>query len=101
MPAARKIGDFKSHAANMGCSKCYKSFPGGFGEKKDYSGFDRNTWPSRTKEKHNRYARLVNKAKTVKEFNRLSKKYGTYYSILTELSYFDCTRMISIDPMHN
>ena len=52
-------------------------------------------------EKHNRYARSVNKCKTIKDFNILSKKYGTYYSVLIELPYFDCVKMIAIDPMHN
>lgn len=32
IPAARKCG-FKSHNANLGCSRCAKFFPGGFGPK--------------------------------------------------------------------
>ena len=47
VPAVRKLGGFKSHAARHGCSRCLKSFPGGFGIKPDYSGFDRENWPQR------------------------------------------------------
>ena len=36
IPAARKCCGFN---ANMGCSRCAKSFPGGFGSK-DFNGFD-------------------------------------------------------------
>ena len=45
IPAARKLCGFVGHSANRGCSHCGKFFPGGFGEKNDYSGFDRSTWP--------------------------------------------------------
>ena len=36
VPAARKLGGFKSHAGYRGCSRCLKAFPGGFGESKDF-----------------------------------------------------------------
>ena len=42
LPAVRKLCGFKGHSAHRGCSKCFKFFPGNFGEKRDYSGFDRN-----------------------------------------------------------
>ena len=48
MPAARKLGGFKSHAGYRGCSCCLKQFPGGFWESKDYSGFDRELRELRT-----------------------------------------------------
>ena len=48
IPAPRKICGFKGHSAFLGCSCCLKRFPGGFGEKKDYSGFKRNSWKPRT-----------------------------------------------------
>lgn len=59
IPAARKCCGFKSHAARLGCHKCMKIFPGDFGEKRDYSGFDRQNWKPRTKQSHNLYARRV------------------------------------------
>ena len=48
IPATRKSCGFKGHSALLGCSRCLKRFPGGFGEKKDYSGFERNSWKPRT-----------------------------------------------------
>lgn len=60
--AARKCCRFKSHAARLGCHKCMKIFPGDFGEKRDYSGFDRQNWKPRTKQSHNLYARRVKNA---------------------------------------
>ena len=32
---AHKLCGFKGHSAYRGCSCCMKTFPGGFGEKKD------------------------------------------------------------------
>jgi hypothetical protein len=43
MPASRKLCGIKSHSAELGCFRCLKKFPGGFGEKRDYSGFNRAT----------------------------------------------------------
>lgn len=39
IPATRKVCGFVGHSANRACSKCFKYFVGGFGEKKDFSGF--------------------------------------------------------------
>ena len=43
MPAGRKCCGFLAHNATMGCNKCTKRCPGGFGPK-DYSGFERSQW---------------------------------------------------------
>lgn len=51
IPAARKLCGFKGHNANHGCSKCFKQFPGS-ATCKDYSGFDRESWPPRDIIKH-------------------------------------------------
>ena len=51
IPASKKVCGFLGHAANYGCSKCLKQFPGDIGEK-DYSGFIRSSWPKRTLEQH-------------------------------------------------
>ena len=52
IPAARKCCSFKGHLANYGCSRCKKFFPGGFGERKDYSGFGTSQWQPRTHDAH-------------------------------------------------
>ena len=64
VPAARKTCGFKSHAANKGCSKCMKNFPGGFKQKKDYSGFDRENWVHRRNSSHRRHSRKLSKVKS-------------------------------------
>ena len=53
LPATRKVGGFAGHSAAMGCSKCKIKFKSGsFGEKLDYSGYDRNLWQPRDKHSH-------------------------------------------------
>lgn len=101
IPAARKCCGFKSHAARLGCHKCMKIFPGDFGEKRDYSGFDRQNWKPRTKQSHNLYARRVKNAANKTQAEKLAREYGTFYSVLIELEYFDAIQFCVIDPMHN
>ena len=36
IPASRKLCGFKGHSAELGCSRCLKKFPGGFGEKGNF-----------------------------------------------------------------
>ena len=101
IPAARKCCGFKSHAGRLGCHKCFKVFQGGFGEKRDYSGFDRQNWKPRSKSLHNLYSNRVKNAGSKAEADRLSRDYGTFYSVLIELEYFDAIQFCVIDPMHN
>ena len=102
IPASRKLCGFKGHSAQLGCSRCLKRFPGSFGEKQDYSGFDRDSWLKRTNAGHRQKAKRILKCKTRSEQEKLSKQYGiNYYSALLDLEYFDIIRFCSIDPMHN
>ena len=101
VPAARKLCGFKSHNSHRGCSKCFKYFPGNVKESFDFSGFKREEWPKREIGSHRQYATKVLRAKTRTEHDALAKKHGLYYSVLLELSYFDCIRFTVIDPMHN
>ena len=49
LPATRKLCGFLSCSASHGCSKCQKHFPCiQFGEKLDYSGYERDEWLPRT-----------------------------------------------------
>ena len=53
IPAARKVCGFVGHRALKGCSKCLLFFPTEhFGEKNDYSNFDRSKWEPRTTSCH-------------------------------------------------
>ena len=89
------------HSAHRGCSKCFKYFPSSFGEKTDYSGFERDLWPPCHNRSHRIHAEMVRKASTQSKHDELAKKYGVYYSCLLQLEYFDAVRFTSIDSMHN
>lgn len=102
IPAARKLCGFKGHSACLGCSRCLKVFPGGFGENKDYSGFDRENWQHRTNRQHRINAKRLEKCQTITNRNKLSKEFGiNYWSSLLDLEYFDVVRFCAVDPMHN
>ncbi|MES9883515.1 MAG: hypothetical protein ABW185_21860 [Sedimenticola sp.] len=64
IPAARKLCGFLGHAATLGCSKCLKRFPGGFGVKKNYSGFNRENWPMRMYRDHLKTIKMLEKCKS-------------------------------------
>jgi len=48
IPASRKICRFLGHNTALGCNKCFKKFRVHFGERTDYSGFERGSWISRS-----------------------------------------------------
>lgn len=102
IPAARKLCGFKSHNAHRECSRCLKVFPGTFGEKTDYSGFNRENWQPRTIRDHRSKAKQLERSKTLSRRNQLSKEFGiNHWSALLDLEYFDIIRCCTIDPMHN
>lgn len=100
IPAARKVCGFKGHNANHGCSRCFIFFPGPI-TKKDYSGFDRENWPPRDIDKHRTISKKIKHAKTLQARNDLEVANGMYYSIMSELEYFNPILHTIIDPMHN
>lgn len=102
IPAVQKICVFKGHSGHRGCSRCLKVFPGGFGEKKDYSGFDRQNWLQTTGKDHIKIAEKMKRSKTISEQKQLSKQHGiSHWSALLKLEYFDVVRFCTVDPMHN
>ncbi|CAG2254157.1 unnamed protein product [Mytilus edulis] len=100
IPATRKLCGFLGHGATLGCSKCYKTFPGDIGHK-CYGGFDVNEWPSRNLLEHRHNMNVVKSARTQTERDRLESQFGIRYSPIWELDYFDPIRMSIVDPMHN
>ena len=100
IPAARKCCGFKGHNANLGCSRCAKYFPGGFGSK-NYGGFNRDTWPLRELQKHKDTCKQLKQCNTKAAVEAIETKSGIKYSVLTELTYFNPIRFTIIDPMHN
>lgn len=88
------------HNANRGCSKCFKLFTGPVTQK-DYSGFDRQNWPPRDITVHRQNSKKIKKAKTAASRSKLETEHGIYYTILSELEYFNPVVHTIIDPMHN
>ena len=100
LPAGRKVCGFLGHNATLGCTRCLKEFSGTVGCM-NYSGFDRSKWVKRDLVKHQGNIREINSCKTKTQRSALESKYGCRYSCLMELKYFDPSRMLIIDPMHN
>ena len=101
IPAARKVCGFMGHSANLGCSRCLKRFPSLSDKKRDCSGFDRESWPSRDLNSHKRTCQRLKKCKSSNESGILESQSGIRYSVLIELPYFDPIRFTVVDPMHN
>ena len=56
IPASCKVCGFTGHSAYHGCSQCLVEFPTEtFGDKPDYSNFDRKTWQKRTELQHQKF----------------------------------------------
>lgn len=100
IPAGRKLCGFLGHTARLGCSKCYKVFSGSIGNK-DYSGFNRDSWTTRTETKHRMDVERISLCSTVTARNKLESTLGCRYSALLKLPYFDPPVMLAVDPMHN
>ena len=102
IPAARKVSGFLGHRATMGCSKCLLPFPTvKFGEKADYSNFDRTEWKQCTNDHHRSQAMKCRSCVTKSDRIEIERASGVRYSCLLELPYFNAPRMCIIDPMHN
>lgn len=102
IPAARKVSGFVGHNAQRGCSKCLKLFPtAAFGEKPDYTGFNRTLWEPRSMESHRQHALEHKECRTAQQQKSIEREYGCRYTVLLELPYYDVVRMCIVDPMHN
>ena len=99
VPAARKVCGFMGHASYKGCSKCTKIFPGSVNTKIDFSGFE--PCPPRTNFEHRQQTQEVINQTSAGDCFDTEQKYGTRYTELMSLPYFDCVRFHVIDPMHN
>ena len=100
LPAGRKTCGFLSYNARLGCSRCLKEFSGSLQER-NYSGFDRSQWPSRSNAHHRENVKKLQECRTKTELARTESVLGCRYSCLLELPYFDPVRFLAIDPMHN
>jgi hypothetical protein len=105
IPAARKLCGFLGHTANRGCSRCKKIFPGEPGNK-NYGGFERDEegakkWIRRTNESHRDECEEILQMPTKTTRALKESEYGTRYSALLQLPYYQPIEMCTIDPMHN
>ena len=102
IPAAGKLCGFLSHSARRGCSHCYKEFPCGFGEQRNYGGFqDRDQGPKRSSQQHRRDACRVKNCTSESASEKLASQLGLRYTVLLEIPYYKSIEMCVIDPMHN
>ena len=91
---------FLSYNAHQGCSHCLKSFSGSPGEL-EYSGFDRSNWPKCNQADHKRDIIQLQSCKTRAAIADIETESGYRYTELIRLPYFNPTKMLVIDPMHN
>lgn len=98
--AGRKLCGFLSYTAHHGCSCCKKIFMGSTGGM-DYSGFDRDTWLMRNATEHRHIASEILSCTTKSAITTIESESGYRYTELLRLPYFDPSRMLAIDPMHN
>jgi hypothetical protein len=90
IPAARKVCGFVAHNSLLACSRCSKVFPTEcFGEKADYSGFDRDVWPPRSLAVHRTQAIKYQGANNQAERKSIEREYGCRYCVLLKLPYFN------------
>ena len=102
IPAARKLCGFLGHSAKRGCFHCFKLFPGGFGEQRNYGGFDdRERCPKRSSEQHRRDAYIVKNCTSETAAEKPASELGSRYTVLVELPYYASIEMCVVDPMHN
>ncbi|KAJ3535310.1 hypothetical protein NM688_g6997 [Phlebia brevispora] len=93
-PASKKISGMASHSANIFCSLC--RLP-----RADINNLDEESWERITPEQHRQLAEQWRQAESRAEQDRLLKQHGIRWSELLRLPYWDPTRYIIIDPMHN
>ena len=97
------FGVFLGFSARKGCNKSKKEFPrSSFGQKQDFSGFDRDSWDLRTNIYHREQVwRVHNLVTSRKDREKKENVNGVRFSSLIHLPYFDFIACVIIDPMHN
>ena len=92
--AGRKVCGFLGTSAALGCSRCLKKFQGVVGSM-NYSGFYIFLWVRRSSQDHKKIAENINSCNTKQTST------GCGYSCLLDLPYFNASRMLIVDHMHN
>ena len=68
---------------------------------KDYSGFNRDEWGQKRNEQHRQTVVRLGACKTKAEQSKIEFQTGFRNTSLLKLPYFNPSRMLVIDPMHN
>ena len=103
LPAMRKITQFLSHKANLGCTRCKFSAerePDTVGASGRMCYFTSQSSVERSHSEVLSQAREYQQALTKGEAKRIAQRNGVRYSQLLRLPYFDIVRMTTVDPMH-
>lgn len=95
--AANKVACSSSHNSNLFCGVCW--FDRRTGER--LADFDVESWKRRTNEDWRYHAERFRTAQNATEAKKLFLASGLRWSELLRLPYFDPTRFIVVDPMHN
>ncbi|KAG1844677.1 hypothetical protein F4604DRAFT_1596005 [Suillus subluteus] len=94
LPAARKLAGRAGPTANQMCGLCWLL-------KSDIADFDWEKWRRRTLGEHKAAAEEWKNAETKVERDKIFKQHGVRWSELLRLPYWDPTRFIMINGMHN
>jgi hypothetical protein len=94
LPAARKVGGFAGPNAEQLCNLCWL-------HKSEKGNFAAEMWKLRTCQEYREAAIRWRDAESKKERDKVFKETGVRWSELLRLPYWDPTRFIVIDGMHN
>jgi len=94
LPASRKVSGHAGHSASQFCGLCLL-------QKSDINEIDPNKWGRWTYQSHLEAALAWKNAESKKKQKSLYKSNGIRWSELLRLPYWDPTRHVVVDPMHN
>ncbi|KAF8805356.1 hypothetical protein BYT27DRAFT_7224974 [Phlegmacium glaucopus] len=96
LPAARKTSGFRPSSHSHFCAVCHCTR-----QNHGYGDINYHLWQRRMKEECLASAKAFNEAETKSEQDMAFASSGVKWSELLCLPYFDPTRFVVIDPMHN
>ncbi|KAK4698216.1 hypothetical protein P7C70_g8067, partial [Phenoliferia sp. Uapishka_3] len=94
LAAVRTVGGFGAHNAKFFCTFCYL-------ERDDIESLDHESWGCRDPETLKQQSEAYRDTKTKSGKEALFKTNSVRYSILSELKYWDPTKHIVVEPVHN
>jgi len=96
LPGARKAGGLAAASHEHFCSICHCTR-----NKEGYGSTDYHSWKRRTGDECRKSANAFKDAETEQDAETIFKSTGLRWSELLRLPYFDPTRFIVVDAMHN